>query len=130
MLRCPLPGCGAENAADADACVRCTAPLRHFGRLSAYPAQLFNAGLAAARAGDLNEARELFAAVVHWCPMDAEARNALALASYQLDEHETAQTHWQAVLDCSPGNPFATEGLGRLPAPTSGTGPASPRIRS
>lgn len=80
--------------------------------------------LPATRAGDLTEARELFAAVVHWCPMDAETRNALALANYQLDEHETARTHWQAVLDRSPGDRFTTEGLARLVRPSSGKGPA------
>ncbi|MFF3573721.1 hypothetical protein ACFYXQ_38785 [Nocardia jiangxiensis] len=113
-VRCPLTDCDTENAADAEKCVRCATPLRHLARLSAYPDQLFNRGLAAATAGDLGTARDLFAAVVHWCPQDVVARNALALASFQLEDHAAACVHWEAVLDGSPGDPLATDGLALL----------------
>lgn len=116
-VRCPLTDCDTENAADADKCVRCATPLRHLARLSAYPDQLFNRGLAAATAGDMGVARELFAAVVHWCPLDLEARNALALANFQLDDHTAARVNWEAVLDRFPDDPLATEGLARLGGP-------------
>jgi cytochrome c-type biogenesis protein CcmH/NrfG len=88
--------------------------LRHYARLRVYPDQLFNRGLSAAAAGDLGTARDLFAAVVHWCPLDIEARNALALAGFQLGDHATARLNWKAVLDRSPGDHLATEGLSRL----------------
>jgi hypothetical protein len=113
-VRCPLTDCDTENVVDADTCVRCGTPLRNLARLSAYPDHLFNRGLAAATAGDLGMARDLFAAVVHWCPLDVVARNALALASFQLDDHAAARANWEAVLDRSPGDPLATEGLARL----------------
>jgi Flp pilus assembly protein TadD len=107
-VRCPLTDCDTENAADADKCVRCATPLRHLARLSAYQDQLFNRGLAAATVGDLGTARDLFAAVVHWCPKDIVARNALALASFQLDDYTAARANWKAVLDRAPGDPLAT----------------------
>ncbi|QUQ67114.1 hypothetical protein [Kutzneria sp. CA-103260] len=113
-VRCPLTDCGAENVADAETCVRCGSPLREFARLTAYPDQLFNQGLAAAQAGELAVARELFAAVVHWCPLDAEARNALALTNFQLGDHQAAHTHWAAVLDRCPGDAMAVEGMSRM----------------
>lgn len=67
--------------------------------------------MAAAAAGELAGARELFAAVVHWCPLDAEARNALAMACHQLGDAEAARAHWAAVLARSPRDPMATAGL-------------------
>lgn len=89
-------------------------PLRNYARLSGHPARLFNAGLTAARAGDLTAARDLFAAVVHWCPLDWEARNALALASYQLGDLDQARLHWLTVLERQPQDPTATTGLANL----------------
>jgi Flp pilus assembly protein TadD len=115
-VRCPLTDCATENAADADTCVRCGTPLRHLARLSVYPDHLFNRGLAAAMAGELGTARDLFAAVVHWCPLDVEARNALALASFQLDDHAAARANWTTVLERFPGDAMAAEGLARLAA--------------
>jgi cytochrome c-type biogenesis protein CcmH/NrfG len=118
-VRCPLADCDAENAADADLCVRCGTPLRHYARLAGYADQLFNRGLAAAAAGDLSAARDLFAAVVHWCPFDVEARNALALACFRLADHTAARAHWTAVLDRRPDDQLATRGLARLAPPPS-----------
>lgn len=89
-------------------------PLRNHVRLAGHPARLFNAGLTAARAGDLASARDLFAAVVHWCPLDGEARSALALACYQLGDLEKARRHWQKVLERQPQDPIATAGLAKL----------------
>jgi hypothetical protein len=113
-VRCPVPNCGTDNDATADSCARCGIPVRNFARLSAYPAQLFNRALSAARSDDLGTARELFAAVVHWCPHDWEARNALALAHFQLGDTTQARHHWTLVLGQRPEDPFATAGLARL----------------
>ena len=85
--------------------------MRHYARLTAYAAQLFNRGLAAANAGDLESARDLFAAVVYWCPLDGEARNALALACHRLGDTASARSHWSEVLARSPDDPVATAGL-------------------
>jgi hypothetical protein len=125
MSGCPLPRCGAENEAGADICAGCGTPLRTHAFLSAYPAYLFNQGLAAARAEKLSRARDLFSAVVHWCPKDWEARNALAYASFELGDAVEARRHWNLVLAERATDPFATTGLERLnqppppePAPT------------
>jgi hypothetical protein len=118
-IRCPVPNCGAENELETEFCTRCGVPLRSYERLSAYPAQLFNGGLAAAKSDDLGTARELFAAVVHWCPFDWEARNALALASFELGDDAAARHHWSVVLDRRPRDPVATRGLERLAGPAS-----------
>ncbi|MEU4249766.1 tetratricopeptide repeat protein [Amycolatopsis sp. NPDC026612] len=105
------------NAARAEVCAGCDTPLSNHARLAAYPAYLFNRGLAEARAGRLARARDLFAAVVHWCPLDVEARNALALANFELGDTEEARRHWNEVVTKQPDNPFATQGLERLKAP-------------
>jgi Flp pilus assembly protein TadD len=105
------------NAARAEVCAGCDTPLSNHARLAAYPAYLFNRGLAEARAGRLARARDLFAAVVHWCPLDVEARNALALANFELGDTEEARHHWNEVVTKQPDNPFATQGLERLKAP-------------
>jgi hypothetical protein len=112
--RCPVPSCGGENEPETEFCTRCGVPLLSFERLSAYPAQLFNNGLAAVKSDDLSTARELFAAVVHWCPFDWEARNALALASFELGDDVAARHHWNVVLDRRPYDPVATRGLEQL----------------
>jgi Flp pilus assembly protein TadD len=88
--------------------------LRNYEHLSRYPAQLFNRGLAAAKAADFGTARELFAAVVHWCPQDWEARNALALANFELGDGVAARYHWNLVLDRYPADPIAVRGIGEL----------------
>lgn len=119
---CPVSLCRAENEAHAAVCVRCQTPLRSYVRLYSYPARLFNLGLAAARQGQLTQARDLFAAVVYWMPMDLEARNALALACFALNDAEAARQHWQTVLARSATDPIATQGrllLAQRPAPLS-----------
>lgn len=112
-IRCPLPRCGVENPAEADGCAGCGAPLRGFARLASYPPYLFNQGLAAARDGRLAEAGGYFAAVVHWCPADIEARNALALAELALGHTGEARRHWESVLERRPGDALARSGLSR-----------------
>lgn len=113
-VRCPIADCDRVNAADAERCVRCGTPLRQLARLSAYADQLFNRGLAAAESGELGTARDLFAAVVYWCPQDVVARNALALVAFQLGDCAAARVGWEAVLQRSPDDPLATAGLARL----------------
>ncbi len=113
-VKCPIGHCRADNEATAEVCVACGTPLRNFVRLSSYPARLFNQGLTAARAGEFGQARELFAAVVHWCPRDLEARNALALACLELSDAGAARRHWEQVRSVDPANPLADRGLTRL----------------
>jgi len=115
-VRCPLPWCGAENPPDADCCVGCSLPVRGYAVLSVYPAYLFNLGLSAAREGRLGAAREYFAAVVHWCPADTEARNALALAAFQLGDVSEARRQWEQVRQRRPADPLADRGLSLVAA--------------
>ncbi|MFC9673067.1 MULTISPECIES: tetratricopeptide repeat protein [unclassified Streptomyces] len=113
-LACPLPRCRAVNSATAETCRSCATPLRAWVRLRAHPAKLFNAGLEAARSGRTATARDHFAAVVHWCPGDAEARSALALACLLLDDPEEARDHWRQVLTRRPNDATALRGLAHL----------------
>jgi Flp pilus assembly protein TadD len=125
VIRCPLPRCRTDNPFDADDCARCAVPLRGFARLSAYPAFLFNQGLAAARENRLSEARGYFAAVVHWCPADTEARNALALAEHGLGNLDEARRNWEAVRERRSGDRLAGLGLSLAtanPDPAAGAG--------
>jgi len=114
LLTCPASRCRAENEPDGEVCVRCQTPLRSYSRLLAYSAALFNQGLAAARAGRLSQARDLFSAVMWWCPMDIDARNAFALACYQLGDKAEARRSWGKVLARSPSNEVALRGLAML----------------
>ncbi|RFS86990.1 hypothetical protein D0T12_01660 [Actinomadura spongiicola] len=111
VIPCPMARCRADNPFDADECERCGTPVRGHARLTAYTAYLFNRGLAAARAGRLTVARDHFAAVVHWCPTDTEARNALALAGYRLGDVTEARRHWELVCERRPDDPLARRGL-------------------
>ncbi|MFE2991176.1 tetratricopeptide repeat protein [Streptomyces sp. NPDC059262] len=113
-LACPLPRCRAVNSATAETCRSCATPLRAWARLRAHPAKLFNAGLEAARSGRTATARDHFAAVVHWCPGDAEARSALALACLLLDDPKEARDHWRQVLTRRPNDATALKGLAHL----------------
>jgi Flp pilus assembly protein TadD len=113
-VRCPVPLCGTENDFAATACAGCRTPLLGYARLRAYPAQLFNQGLAAARDRRLPAARDCFAAVVHWCPGDIGARNALALACLQLGDRDEARRQWEEVLTRRPADPQATDALSLL----------------
>ncbi len=121
MLICPAAGCRTENDPAAPACVTCGTPLTGYVRLSVFPAKLFNQGLEAARHGKLAQARDCFAAVVAWCPLDLEARNALAQACYALGDTETATEHWQVVLSRSPKDALAVKGLRALSRPPGKT---------
>ncbi|MEU6662292.1 hypothetical protein [Streptomyces sp. NPDC046821] len=113
-LACPLPRCRAVNAATAETCQACATPLRAWARLRTHPAKLFNEGLEAARSGRTTIARDHFAAVVHWCPGDAEARSALALACLLLNDPDEARHHWHQVLTRRPNDPTALKGLSHL----------------
>jgi Flp pilus assembly protein TadD len=110
-LLCPIARCGAANDFHADSCTACGVPLRGYALLTAHADRLFNDGLAAARSNRLRVARDRFSAVVHWCPLDVEARNALALTHFQLGERAEAKRHWAQVLELRPGDPRASRGL-------------------
>jgi hypothetical protein len=110
-LTCPAGMCRTDNDVHAEACERCGLPLRGLARLSIYPAHLFNMGLSAARGNQMACARDLFAAVVYWCPMDYEARNALAMACFALGDETEARHHWETVLRQLPANTLAARGL-------------------
>ncbi|MFF2508024.1 hypothetical protein ACFVTY_32370 [Streptomyces sp. NPDC058067] len=125
-LACPLPRCRAANTATAETCQSCGTPLRAWARLRAHPAKLFNDGLEAARSGRTTIARDHFAAVVHWCPGDAEARSALALACLLLDDPDEARHHWRQVLVRRPGDATALKGLAHLESGTEPTKPSEP----
>lgn len=110
-LPCPINTCHAENDVRAETCIACGVSLREYFRLSAYPAQLFNQGLSAARAGRFAQARDLFAAVISWCPTDVTARNAFAAACLELHDLDEARRQWEIIVASSPADPIATKGL-------------------
>jgi Flp pilus assembly protein TadD len=127
---CPVAACRTANESSADECARCGTPLRSYTLLQSCAAHLFNQGLRAARGGHLSRARDCFAAVVHWCPVDLEARNALAAACLALRDRTEARRHWEAVLQRSAGDRLALQGLHALAALTSSrTAPAGRRRR-
>ncbi|WP_353944152.1 tetratricopeptide repeat protein [Streptomyces sp. HUAS MG91] len=111
---CPIPRCRTHNDAAAESCGRCGTPLRAYVRLGAHTARLFNDGLAAARDGDFAAARDRFAAIVHWCPHDAEARSALGLACYELGDTAEARRQWQQTAARRPQDRTARAGLALL----------------
>jgi Flp pilus assembly protein TadD len=91
--------------------MRCGAPLQAYAHLLSAAACLFNRGLKAARAGDFRLARDLFASVVYWCPIDMEARNALAAACFAVRDFDAASLHWKVVLTRSPSDAIAMAGV-------------------
>jgi TolA-binding protein len=113
-IPCPASACRAENDMSNTHCSMCGVALRQYVRLYLYAGHLFNAGLSKARSGQLQQARDLFAAVVCWCPGDREARNALAAACFSLGDKKEARDQWQEVLRRFPGDPFAVQGLEHL----------------
>lgn len=115
-LQCPISTCRADNDALNETCIRCGTPVREYFRLLTYPARLFNQGLQDAQAGHMTRARDLFAAVVNWCPRDREARSALGAACFALGDGEEAQRQWETVLRYAPSDAFATQGLAILAA--------------
>ncbi|MFJ9616184.1 tetratricopeptide repeat protein [Streptomyces noursei] len=80
-------------------------------RMRAHAARMFNNGLAAARNGRPDLARDFFAACVLWYPHDLDARSALALACLESGDPNTAREHWEQVLDQHPGDLKALRGL-------------------
>ncbi|GAB2917917.1 hypothetical protein GCM10022245_60150 [Streptomyces mayteni] len=114
-IPCPVPLCRGANSLQTPACTTCGTPLFGYAHLTAYPAHLFNQGLAAAREDRLEAARDCFAAVVLWCPGDHEARNALALAAFRLGDREGARQHWATVLADRPDDRKAKDGLSLSP---------------
>ncbi len=113
-ITCPESSCRKENDVLAEECVRCGTPLQSYVQLLNYPAQLFNEGLLKARSGELEQARDLFAAVVYWCPKDLEARNALAMACLALYDLLEARRQWELVLAQSPADTLALRGLSQI----------------
>ena len=103
-ITCPESTCHAENDASREICTRCQTPLRSYAKLLTYQAHLFNRGLEKARAHEFQQARDLFAAVIWWCPTDWEARNAFAAACFSLDDLDQAQLQWEHVAEHSPMN--------------------------
>ncbi|MYW68225.1 hypothetical protein GTY65_29725 [Streptomyces sp. SID8379] len=129
---CPIPRCRAHNEATAESCRQCGTPLRAFVRLGTHTARLFNEGLAAARGGDFAAARDRFAAIVLWCPHDAEARSALGLACHELGDTAEARRQWQQAVARRPQDRTARAGLALLEdagdagdAADAGDGPAA-----
>jgi Flp pilus assembly protein TadD len=108
---CPGGTCRTENEADAEVCVQCSLPLKTYSRMMIYPAQLFNEGLSQASKGNFARARDLFAAIVYWCPMDMEARNALAMSYVALGDEAGASLQWETLLEKSPADSLARQCL-------------------
>src|SRR5262245_61170985 len=116
IVVCPVGTCRSTNDSGADTCERCGTPIRAYVRLSVAAADLFNRGLSAAQNGEAALARDLLAAVVYWCPMDLEARNALASACFMLRDYSEARRHWEAVLQRSPSDSIAQRGVAAVTA--------------
>ena len=93
-------------------------------RIRAHAARLFNDGLAAARNGRPDLARDFFAAFVLWYRHDPDARSALALACLESGDRDTAREHWQQVLDQHPNDQKALRGLHALATMTQEAPPA------
>jgi|GEM_PF-3648556 len=108
---CPIPQCRKPNNLESETCQACGTPLREYARLVNHSARLFNNGLDAASDSRLDEAIESFAAVVHWCPSDLDARNALAQAYFESDNDRAARRHWDQVLERKSKNEIALKGL-------------------
>lgn len=115
-ITCPAVTCRAPNDTGAAACARCGLPLGGLSRLTLYPSKLFNMGLAAAKENNMARARDLFASVVYWCPLDTQARDALAMACYASGDMAEARHHWEAVLWQSPSDAIAAQGLSLITA--------------
>lgn len=113
-ITCPESSCRKENDALSEECVRCGTPLQGYVQLLNYPAHLFNEGLLKARNGEIEQARDRFAAVVYWCPKDLEARNALAMACLVLGHTLEAGRQWEIVLAQSPTDTLALRGLSHI----------------
>lgn len=103
-----------ENEALASECARCGTLLQSYAQLLNYPASLFNLGLAKTRTGEFGQARDLFAAVVYWCPKDVQARNALAMTCLALRDLPEACRQWELVLAQAPSDALALRGLNQL----------------
>lgn len=111
---CPQSSCRASNHVTATSCSRCGTLLQNYIHLSLYPAQLFNQGLEAAQQGNPNRARDLFAAVVQWCPQDIEARKAFAMACIATKDVETAHEQYQRISEQLPDDTHTQHTLKEL----------------
>lgn len=111
QIICPAVTCRASNDISATACIKCGLPLGEYAKLMLYSSKLFNMGLVSVKENRMNRARDFFASVVYWCPMDLEARNALAMTCYALGDVLEARQHWEAVLKQSPSDSIAEQGL-------------------
>ncbi len=111
---CPINTCHTDNDLQANVCMCCGISLHEYFRLFVHPAYLFNQGLDAARKGNFALARDLFAAVIYWCPKDWNARNAFAAACLELDDLDEARRQWQLVRDGHPKDICAAQGIAVL----------------
>jgi len=112
-LVCPVCRSQFENGR-TEQCPQCQTPLRSYSKLQNHQANLFNLGLAAAKEKKFAQACEYFGAVVHWYPTDINARNALAMACYELGDFERAKFHLETVLDRSPHDEQAKRGIATI----------------
>ena len=113
-LICPVGTCQTANLVNAEVCERCGLPLQAFARVSIYPSLLFNMGLAKVKENQIKIARDIFSSVVYWCPKDAEARNAFAMACFAMGDYATAKSQWEIVLKQSPSDAIAKQSLSAL----------------
>lgn len=120
-LICPIGTCQTSNDLHAETCIRCGIPLQGYKRMKIYSSQLFNDGLVKSRSGHYREARDVFAAIVCWYPMDIEARNALAMVCLAQKDFEQASQQWNIVLQQSPSNAIARQGMEKLQRDAKGT---------
>ncbi len=67
----------------------------------------------------MTRARDCFAAVVHWCPNDLEARNALAMACFELGDKAQARFNWERTQQSSPIDALSKAGIAMLDSKTS-----------
>lgn len=111
---CPQSFCRASNDVTANSCSRCGTLLQGYIHLSLYPAQLFNQGLNAAKHGYVHRARDLFAAVVQWCPQDIEARKAFAMACMAAEDVEKAHEQYQRISEQLPDDIHTQHALKEL----------------
>lgn len=85
-------------------------------------------GNAAARAGQLEEARKAFAAAVEADPSSARARTLLGNALFQLGKVDEARAAWGAALERDAASADAVAGLARLDSESGDAGAALTRL--
>ncbi len=74
----------------------------------------FNRGLAAARAGDLDEAVTLFTTAIEAAPDCAECQRNLGIVYTQQEDYAQAETAFKAALAANPDNAASYDGLAEI----------------